>query len=101
MFRFLVWGSSGNLTKEQGSLELICSTKGPSVKDLVHRWLHSGMRIWAPSWIQRMFRVLVWGSSGNLAKEQGSLELICSTKGPSVKDLVHWDRKGSNSNANK
>jgi len=48
-----------------------------------------------------MFRVLVWVPSGTLAKEQGSLELIWGTKGPSVKAKVHRDRKVSNPNANK
>jgi len=38
-------------------------------------WLHSDMCIWASSfWIERTLRV--WVSPGNLAKQQGSPELV-------------------------
>jgi hypothetical protein len=52
----------------------------------VRLWLHSYMRIWASSFsIQRMLRLYVWGPSGTLAEEQGSLELIGGTKGPFIR----------------
>jgi hypothetical protein len=42
----------------------------------------------------------VYKPSGTSAKEHGSLELICGTKGLSIKAKVHWDRNGSNQNSN-
>jgi len=52
----------------------------------VELWLHSDMRIWAPSsWSQRILRVYVWGPSGTLVKQLGSHKLIWSTKGLSIK----------------
>ena len=52
----------------------------------VKLWLHSDMRIWAPSsWSQRTLRVEVWGPSGTLLKQQGSYKSIWGTKGPSIK----------------
>lgn len=43
----------------------------------VKLWLHSNIHIWAPfSCTQRTLRVQVWGPSGTLAMEQGSLKLV-------------------------
>ena len=49
----------------------------PTLSVSVNLCLHSDMYIWAPfSWTQRTLRVQVWGPSGALAKEQGSLDQV-------------------------
>jgi hypothetical protein len=51
----------------------------PTFSVSVKLWLHSDLYeyIWVlPFWTQRILRVSVWGPSGMLVKEQGSLELV-------------------------
>ena len=49
----------------------------PTFYECVKTWLHSDIHIWAPlSWTERIFKVQVWGPSGTLPKEQGSLDLV-------------------------